>query len=77
MRALAWQGSIGQGRDNAAYEVQPRATRRINEATGVHACTVYLAFAARRAPLHALGREAYRFLHERSLLAHTSPALAP
>ena len=51
--ALAWQGSIGQSIDNAAFEVQPGATRRINESTRVHSCTFYLSFAARRAPLSA------------------------
>lgn len=51
--ALAWQGSIGQSIDNAAYEVQPAATRRINESTRLHSGTFYLSFAARRAPLSA------------------------
>ena len=51
--ALAWQGSIGQSIDNAAYEVQPAATRRINESTRLHTGTFYLSIAARRAPLSA------------------------
>ena len=71
LAALAWQDSIGQGADNAAYEVQPGATMRINDATRLYSCTVYLSFAAKArgivsTPLHALGSSLVR---ERSLLA--------
>jgi len=67
MRALAWQGSIGQSSDNAAFEVQPNATRRINDATTLYDCTTYLSFSsAPRAPLHALGTSIVR---ERSILS--------
>ena len=65
--ALAWQGSIGQSSDNAAFEVQPNATRRINDATPLYDCTTYLSFSsAPRAPLHALGTSIVR---ERSILS--------
>ena len=69
--ALTWQDSIGQGSDNAAYEVQPGATKRINDATQLYQCTVYLSFSARArsvvsTPMHALGSALTR---ERSIIA--------
>jgi len=64
MRALRWQASIGQSVDNAAYEVQPAATQRINAASPLRRELVYVSFTARRAPLAALGHA----LHEPRLL---------
>ena len=54
VRALAWRDSLGQGTDNAAYEVQPFATKRINDSTSLHDCTAYVSFASSRAPLHGM-----------------------
>lgn len=56
LRALTWQGSVGQGVDNAAYEVQPSASRRLNEGFVTHPETMYLSFAAQRAPMRGLVR---------------------
>lgn len=50
LRALTWRGSFGQSYDNAAYEVSPAATQRLNKRLKTHEATVYLSFSAAAPP---------------------------
>lgn len=64
LRALAWRSSMGQGWDNAAFEVGPGWAAELNRSSRAHPRCYYLSFPARRP--RTLGAVRERLVAERA-----------